>query len=378
MPDERLYLNVPFEVKSADISDDGTFRGYGSIFDRKPDDHRDIISPGAFTETLANGGRNRTGIAMLWQHQTGMIPGVWASLREDKKGLASEGRLALKTTLGNDVYELLKLAAEIGTFKLSQSIGYDAIEYEVDEKKKIRDLKKVELWELSLVTFPAKLGATVTTVKSIEDARTERELENVLRDSGLSKQAAQYLVKLCKPSLREADDGGLILGIEAFSGILDGLKEVNQDLVGFLQTVEVKSVIPFKSYDLAGENVAWDAGAQIKKAKIEDLKAICTWYNLSNPDVKGSYKLPHHVIEGYKTVWRGVTAAMARLLQPGTKIPDADRKGCYNHLAKHYKEFDKEAPEFKDYGYDEWKDCFPHDAGLSEILDSLIEVNIEN
>lgn len=230
---DLTYLDIPFEVKAADISEDGTFRGYGSLFDKKPDAHQDIISPGAFTETLAKGGRNKTGVAMLWQHRTDQIPGVWMSLMEDKKGLASVGRLALKTRLGSDVYEILKLSAELGTFKLSQSIGYDAIEYEVDEKKKIRDLKKVDLWELSLVTFPAKLGATVISVKSIEDAKTERELEVVLRDSGLSKSAAQCVVRMCKPSLREAADG---IGQGMLSCVLDGLKEVNTDLNDFLQT----------------------------------------------------------------------------------------------------------------------------------------------
>ena len=227
------YLDVPFEVKATDIKEDGTFSGYGSLFDRKLDAHRDLVSPGAFLDTLTKGGRNGTGVAMLWQHRPDKIPGVWSALREDKKGLFSEGRLALNTTLGKDIYEIMKLGAELGTFRLSQSIGYDAIEYEVDEKKKIRDLKKVDLWELSICTFPAKLGATVTTVKSIEDARTERELEAVLRESGLSKSVAQYVVKLCKPSLREAGDGNLKPCM--LSGILDGLREVNTDLDRFIE-----------------------------------------------------------------------------------------------------------------------------------------------
>lgn len=371
------YIEVPFEIKESDIKEDGSFSGYGSLFDRKPDAHRDIISPGAFTKTLADGGRNGTGVAMLWQHNPGSIPGVWSQLREDRKGLFSAGRLALKTGLGSDVYEILKLAAEMGTFKLSQSIGYDAVEYEVDEKKKIRDLKVVDLWELSLVTFPAKLGATVVSVKRIEDAKTERDFENVLRDANLSKSAARYIVHLWKQaSLREAGDG--ILGLGVLSGILDGLKETNEDLNDFLQFTVIKSVIPFRSHDLADENSLWDAGTEVKKSSVDDLRIMCAWHDADFPDNKGSYKLPHHLQEDFKTVWRGVANSMAKLLHPvsSTKIPNRDRKGCYNHLLKHYKEFGKDAPDFKDYEYQEWGEIFPTSLGLPEILDSLVEMNL--
>ena len=84
---EKQYMAVPFEVKAEDIKEDGTFEGYGSLFDKKPDAYRDIIAPGAFTKSLKRGGRNKTGVAMLWQHNRDQIPGVWASLEEDKKGL---------------------------------------------------------------------------------------------------------------------------------------------------------------------------------------------------------------------------------------------------------------------------------------------------
>ena len=371
---QPLYLDFPFEVKAADIKEDGSFRGYASLFNRKPDAYGDIVSKGAFLDTIAKGGRNGTGVALLWQHDVKQIPGVWTSLREDSKGLVSEGRLAINTTLGKDTHEILKLAAEVGTFKLGQSIGYDAIEYEDDEKKKTRDLKKIELWEISLVTFPAKLGANVLTVKSIEGAETPRELEDLLREAGLSNSIAKYLVKLCRPSLREA---GKIGPVEAglLANVLASLTQTNDEFETFF-----KSVIPFKSYSLAGEKVKWDAGTEVKAADVDDLKAMCTWYDKPNADKKAAYKLPHHKQKGYTTVWRGVANAMARLLQAGTQIPDADRKGVYNHLAKHYKEFDKPVPDFKDYTDQEWIAMFPDqvtEIGIDGILESLSELNLK-
>lgn len=369
------YLDFPFEVKAADIKEDGSFRGYASLFNRKPDAYGDLVSKGAFLDTIAKGGRNESGIAMLWQHDTSRIPGIWSSLQEDNKGLISEGRLAINTVLGKDVHEIMKLAAELGTFKLGQSIGYDAIEYEVDEKKKTRDLKKVELWEISLVTFPAKIGANVLTVKSIEGAETPRELEDLLREAGLSGTIAKYLVKLCRPSLREA---GTIGSLEAglLAEILASLTKTNEEF-----EILNKSVVPFKSYPLADEGESWDAGAQVKAADVDDLKKMCTWYDKANADKKAAYKLPHHKQDGYTTVWRGVAAGMARLLQAGTLIPDADRKGCYNHLAKHYKEFKKPVPDFKDYSDQELFEMFPDhvmEIGMGGILDSLSGINLSN
>jgi len=72
--------------------------------------------------------------------------------------------------------------------------------------------------------------------------------------------------------------------------------------------------------------------------------------------------LPHHKASGqHPVVWRGVSAAMAALFgaRGGVNIPDRDRRGVYNHLAKHYKQFDKEPPEFREYTEAELKEMFP-------------------
>jgi len=248
MPAENKYLDIPFEIKLENISEDGTFDGWGSLFDNVPDSHRDLVARGAFAESLSAGGRNKTGIAMLWQHRSDKIPGVWLELREDPKGLYVKGQLALETELGKETYELMKLGASTGMWKFSLSIGFDTLEYEMQNVKvgdadiKVRLIKKASLWEISIVTFPAKLGASVMNIKKIDidqikDIDNERDLEKILRESGLSKCAAQYVVKQMKPGLREAEpeiDNGVL------SGILDDLKEVNQGIqtVGILNSLK--------------------------------------------------------------------------------------------------------------------------------------------
>jgi|GEM_PF-6775440 len=114
---------------------------------------------------------------------------------------------------------------------------------------------------------------------------------------------------------------------------------------------EVKSVIPYKQTAKAEIDEAWDASAEVKKAEVKDLKIICAYYDKENPDIKGSYKFPHHHIEGYKVNYKACSSGIAALNGARGQmpdIPDSDRQGVYNHLRKHIvDDFEKEAPELK-------------------------------
>lgn len=112
---------------------------------------------------------------------------------------------------------------------------------------------------------------------------------------------------------------------------------------------ETFGAIGYEKYPLASEDTQWDAGAEVKTADIDDLRKMCAWYDAENPGAKISYKLPHHMKEGYKTVWNGVRAVMGALLgtRGGVDISVADKQGVYSHLKKHYDEFEKAAPEFE-------------------------------
>lgn len=207
------YMDFPFEIKSEGVNENGSFIGYASVFNKKDDSKRwidgiitdgDIVRPGAFSESINKGGRNGNGIVMLWQHMSDQVPGVWQELIEDKKGLKVKGELLLDTQLGKETHIRAKKKAIKGL-----SIGFDTIDWSIDEKKKIREIKKAELWEISLVTFPAQKKANIIDVKSFEHNfknMNERDFENYLREAGnLSREAAKYIVRLCKSNLREAE-----------------------------------------------------------------------------------------------------------------------------------------------------------------------------
>lgn len=172
-------LDVPFEVKK--INEDGTFTGYGSVFGVK-DGYDEIVVAGAFTESLAS-----KMPSLLWQHRSGEPIGVYTEAKEDSVGLALTGKLALKTARGAEAYELLKMGAITGL-----SIGFVTREDSYDKVTGIRTLKKVDLWEVSLVTFPANDAARVTGLKSFdpENLPDIRTFERFLRESGFSKSQA--------------------------------------------------------------------------------------------------------------------------------------------------------------------------------------------
>lgn len=214
-------LDFPLEIKKEDVKDDGFFKGYGSTFMGAPDSYGDVVAPGAFQKTISKGGRNGTGIACLWQHMAACPLGIYSVMQEDAKGLYLEGMV--DTTAcpnGINVHRAMKMGSVRGL-----SIGFNTLQYDWDEKKKIRTLKEVELWEVSLVTFPANVKAGVTGVKSILEARNERELEDALREAGLSREAAKYVVSLTKSGLREAGANQ-----ETWDPVLSELRKINNDL----------------------------------------------------------------------------------------------------------------------------------------------------
>lgn len=193
----RDYLDMPFKIKA--VSEDGLFSGYGSVFG-VVDSYKEVVAPGAFAESLAS-----RMPSLLWQHRSGEPIGVYSAVKEDSVGLHVEGKLALKTARGAEAYELLKMGAVSGL-----SIGFISREDSYDKVSGIRTLKKLDLWEVSLVTFPANDAARVSGVKSIDAIASLSDAEAYLRDAGgLSKREACALVARVKSLQGRSDSDEL-------------------------------------------------------------------------------------------------------------------------------------------------------------------------
>jgi HK97 family phage prohead protease len=182
--------------------DDGSVEGYGSVFGMK-DSYDDVIQPGAFSASLAAHRAAGTMPAMLWQHDQSEPIGVWSEMVEDERGLRVKGRLVLESERGRAAHALLKAGALNGL-----SIGFMAKEWSYDRESEVRTLTGIDLWEVSMVTFPAQRAARVTSVKSADVAgiATIRQAEKALRDAGFSSDAAgAYVAQVKRIVLAERD-----------------------------------------------------------------------------------------------------------------------------------------------------------------------------
>lgn len=190
--------NFNLEIKA--VSEAGEFEGYASTFGNI-DAYDDTIQQGAFAETI----KEKTP-ALLWQHDASEPVGVISELKEDDNGLYVKGRLLVgKVSKATEAYELLKAGAIKGL-----SIGYVAIKWETEKNSEakygvIRRLTEIDLWEISLVTFPADSFAEVTGVKAIKEMSV-REIEEKLREAGFSHGEAKTLISTLKERLRDSDD----------------------------------------------------------------------------------------------------------------------------------------------------------------------------
>jgi len=174
-------------IKAA--GDDGSVEGYGSVFGVR-DNYDDVIAKGAFLASLKEHKAAGTMPAMLWQHDSSEPIGIWTDMVEDAKGLKIVGKLALETVRGKEAHALLKMGALNGL-----SIGFMSKQWTYDRDTEVRTLTEIDLWEVSLVTFPANEKARVTNVKaSPDDVATPKDAERILREAGFSKADATAMV----------------------------------------------------------------------------------------------------------------------------------------------------------------------------------------
>jgi HK97 family phage prohead protease len=132
------------------------FEGYASLFG-VPDGAGDVVAPGAFAASLRR--RPPEKVRMLYQHFAHEPLGVWETIREDARGLYVRGRLTLDVPRVRDVRELIADGALDGL-----SIGFRTVRARRDAKTGHRLLTEIDLWEISIVTFPLLKGSGVTGI----------------------------------------------------------------------------------------------------------------------------------------------------------------------------------------------------------------------
>lgn len=182
-----------------------TFTGYASTFGNI-DAHGDTIVKGAYLETLAQNGLPK----MFFNHDMYQVPvGKWVDAKEDDHGLLLTGEFTPGNTLANEV----KSAMLHGTVD-GLSIGYRLEVGDYEETSDGRTIRKVDrLVETSIVTMPADKFARIdlSSVKNLDfdaellECKTERDIERLLRDAGLSKKGATAVVSRAKAIFQGRD-----------------------------------------------------------------------------------------------------------------------------------------------------------------------------
>jgi uncharacterized protein len=193
-----------FPLHVREITDKGELTGYASVFD-KMDWYGDVVRRGAFTKTIAAWKAKSKLPPLLWQHQSASPLGPHLDMYEDEKGLFVHAQLLVDDVeKAREAHALIKSKAISG-----MSIGFDIPDggMEYDGKTNVWNLIELDLWENSLVTFPANEDAGVEEVKTILASGklpSPSEFESLLRDAGFSRKQAKHIAACGFTSLRDA------------------------------------------------------------------------------------------------------------------------------------------------------------------------------
>lgn len=230
-----------------------------------------------------------------------------------------------------------------------------------------------EVTKMEAVEAPAKEEETTEEVEETEEETTEEETTEDEEEKELeAPEDNEADVEVVEEETVEEEKTeqteeevikGMIATVEKAGKVLSSKNETKvREAVGLLEGVlaelskaemedeKSSNVIVHKDLGTLPESESWDVQGEVAKANVEQLKLMSAFHNAEEPENKSGYKLIHHkATDGNKTVFRGVASAMAQLLgaKGGVEMTDEEKKGVYDHLVEHYKEFNKEAPTFK-------------------------------
>ncbi len=158
------------------VTDGSVISGYASLFGIA-DQGGDVVLAGAYGAGLKRLAAKGASVKMLWQHDPAQPIGVWDEIREDARGLWVKGRLLPEIDRAREAAALIAAGAIDGL-----SIGYRTVAAEKNAKGQ-RLLAELELWEVSVVTFPMLNEARVGAKGDAPEAYDLRDLVAALGEA---------------------------------------------------------------------------------------------------------------------------------------------------------------------------------------------------
>jgi hypothetical protein len=290
------------------------------------DDDDDVTPNGAFEDGAEV-------IISSYQHTSwgGALPVGKGTIRETKSEAVLDGQFFMDTQVGRDTFTVVK---QLGA-RQQWSYGYDVLDSDrgTFDGRDVRFLKRLKVHEVSPVLVGSGVNTRTLAVKA-------------LMEGGYDAHEATRLVERTMVS-------------------------------------EYKAAI--RPHETPVVAKAWDAAAAeaaiSDDASIAELRSVYAWVDSDgDPEVKASYRFPHHHEPGGAANLRACTTGIAVLngARGGTSIPESDRRGVYNHLAGHLQDGDREPPELR-AGGDTSSMKFTDEAaavmaGVSALLDRASDV----
>ena len=200
----RKTFDLTIEKKELSASGAGSFQGAASVYN-VIDLHGDVIVPGAFDATLKQKGAVRP---LLWQHRMDDPIGTSKFVDSESALLVDEGVLVEGVRQAEEAGKLVDAGAVTGL-----SIGFDIVRDSWDGG--VRIIEEIDLWEVSLVTFPANPLARIAKMADaaavLEDLRAKHvKAGRVLSAKNLDLVVSAYdaLGKLIEAAKAEDDTKG--------------------------------------------------------------------------------------------------------------------------------------------------------------------------
>lgn len=184
---EKLYKS--FSAKADESG--GKISGYFSTYDRIPDSYGDIVAPGAFTDTIKAREESGHPFPLCWNHDLDQIIGKVDSIEDTEKGPLVTASF-FNTPLAQEKREIVK-SGVVYQFSFAYDIE-DAAQVELEDGTKANELRKLNLFEVSIVPIPANPRAEVTDIKSGR------------RNSAKDADAIREAISLLQGVLGELDD----------------------------------------------------------------------------------------------------------------------------------------------------------------------------
>jgi HK97 family phage prohead protease len=226
--------------------------------------------------------------------------------------------------------------------------------------KSLQEISKRELPQEVRERWPEATGGLEVEREYLSSARGDEVLTGISKEAILEMSIGYNPIKADMEVLEEYNGAKGVQIRNLREARLYDTSDVNWGMNA--ATVAAKAAVPYADHGTAEEGTSWskptlndftsDSWGDLSDGEKRRIAEHYAWAANMPPQTFGDLKLPHHQAGSSgvgKAVWKGVSSAMGALLgaRGGVQIPSEDRKSVYNHLAKHYAQFDKEPPDFK-------------------------------